>query len=99
MTDDKLALKVALNAQAKSLGFVACGVTNAAVSPLMGERLSAWLESGAQGDMAWMAARKGERASPQGLWPDAVSVIMLGMSYAAAAPPINMADRGRISIS
>ncbi|MFM9852287.1 MAG: tRNA epoxyqueuosine(34) reductase QueG [Sphingomonadaceae bacterium] len=98
MPHDKLALKIALKEQAKSLGFVACGVTSADVSPEMGQRLANWLHSGAQGEMAWMKARADERSSPRALWPEAMSVIMLGMSYAPGAPPIDVPARGKISI-
>ena len=48
-----------------------------------------------------MEARAGERASPQGLWPEAKSVIALGMSYAPASDPMALAaegTRGRISV-
>jgi epoxyqueuosine reductase len=98
MTHDKLALKIALKEAAAGLGFVTCGVTSADVSPEAGTRLTAWLESGAHGDMAWMQARAPERTAPRALWPEAMSVIMLGMSYAPGAPPIDVADRGRISL-
>lgn len=50
--------------------------------------------------MIWMEARAEQRASPQGLWPEARSVIALGMSYAPARDPLALADvgdRGRIS--
>jgi epoxyqueuosine reductase len=98
VTYDKLALKIALKERATSLGFVACGVTSAALSPITGKRLAAWLESGAHGDMAWMESRATERASPQNLWPEAMSVIMLGMSYAPGVLPIDVPTRGKISV-
>lgn len=50
--------------------------------------------------MIWMEARAEQRANPQGLWPEARSVIALGMSYAPARDPLALADvgdRGRIS--
>jgi len=51
--------------------------------------------------MLWMEDRAEQRASPQGLWPDVRSVIMLGMSYAPGRDPLALAeagDRGRISV-
>ena len=48
-----------------------------------------------------MANRLEHRRSPQGLWPEAQSVIALGMSYAPAADPralATVADRARISV-
>ena len=50
--------------------------------------------------MAWMAERLHHRRSPQDLWPEARSVIALGMSYAPAADPLALAgelSRARIS--
>ncbi|MFM2100573.1 MAG: tRNA epoxyqueuosine(34) reductase QueG, partial [Pseudomonadota bacterium] len=96
MHSNKLPVEQALKIEAARLGFVACGITAADGS--QSERLEAWLESGAHGDMDWMAARKNERAAPQNLWPEARSVIALGMSYAPAVPPVNEPDRGRISV-
>ena len=59
-----------------------------------------WLGEGRHGEMAWMEERAEQRASPQGLWPDARSVIALAMSYAPAVDPLTLAgatERGRIS--
>ena len=91
-----------LKAEAARLGFAACGICDAeAIDPLAGERLRAWLEAGYHGDMGWMAERAEQRASPQGLWPEARSVIMLAMDYSPAHDPMTLAemrDRGRISV-
>ena len=91
----------ALKAQARSLGFAACGIAAADAAPAAGARLRAWLADGAHGDMIWMAARSRERASPAALWPDVRSVIALGMSYAPGRDPLALAeqgDRARISV-
>lgn len=90
-----------LKAKAAELGFVACGIARADATPRTGERLRAWLDEGMHGDMIWMEARAGERASPAGLWPDVRSVIALGMSYAPGVDPLALAavsDRARISV-
>src|SRR3546814_17918551 len=45
--------------------------------------------------------RAAQRGSPQGLWPEVRSVIMLGMSYAPARDPLaleRVADIGRIYV-
>jgi epoxyqueuosine reductase len=42
--------------------------------------------------MLWMAETTDRRASPQGLWPDVRSVIMLGTSYAPGLDPLRHAD-------
>ena len=94
-------LKRDLAAEAARLGFVACGVAGATADPLRGQRLEAWLGEGRHGSMEWMEARTEQRASPQALWPQAGSVIALGMSYAPAHDPLALAatpDRARISV-
>ena len=94
-------LKHDLAAEARRLGFVACGIAPATEDPLRAARLEQWLGEGSHGTMEWMAARLEHRRSPQGLWSEARSVIALGMSYAPAADPLALegqADRARISV-
>ena len=86
--------------QAAALGFVACGFARSDAAAPAGGELREWLAEGRHGDMRWMEERVEQRASPQGLWPDAKSVIALAMSYAPATDPralANAPDRGRIS--
>lgn len=100
MTTDPFTLREAIRAQALSLGFAACGFARADAAPEAAARLDDWLEAGSHGSMDWMEARKGARARPRGLWPDARSLIMLGMSYAPREDPLRLAAEsgiGRIS--
>lgn len=95
----KLLTSAEIKQEAARLGFAACGITPATHD--FSERLQAWLDLGAQGDMAWMADRADQRAAPQRLWSEAQSAILLGMSYAPATDPLALADvpdRGRISV-
>ena len=94
-------LEQRLKAQAAQLGFAACAIAPADAAPRTAERLRQWLEAGHHGDMLWMEERAEQRGSPTGLWPEARSVIMLGMSYAPGRDPLALAevgDRGRISV-
>lgn len=87
--------------EARRLGFVACGFAGAGHDPLRAERFEQWLGEGRHGSMEWMEARKLQRASPQGLWPEAKSVIALGMSYAPDVDPLALEahpDKARISV-
>jgi len=87
--------------QARSLGFAACGIASAREDPVRAERLEQWLGEGNHGSMEWMETRLHHRRSPQGLWPQANSVIALGMSYAPALDPMALEshpDRARISV-
>ena len=94
-------LKADLVAEAERLGFAAIGVASARTDPAVAGRLDQWLAEGMHGEMAWMAERAHQRRGPEALWPEARSVIALGMSYAPEGDPLSLAgepDRGRISV-
>lgn len=94
-------LRHRLTAQAAQLGFAVCGFAPAADDPLRARRLEQWLGAGMHGSMEWMAARADVRRGPASMWPEAQSVIALGMSYAPAADPMALdgdAERARISV-
>jgi epoxyqueuosine reductase len=94
-------LKARIFDKAKELGFCAWGIAGADAVPEAGERLKEWIAAGHHGEMGWMEDRAEQRASPQGLWPEAKSVIALAMSYAPTNDPLALAeskDRGRISV-
>lgn len=90
-----------LREEAARIGFAACGITTAQDDPARAARLHAWLGEGRHGTMDWMETRAEQRQGPQSLWPEARSVIALGMSYAPAHDPLalaDVADRARISV-
>ncbi len=90
-----------LKERAAAEGFVAFGIAPGKLAPLAGERLHQWLADGRHGEMLWMESRADQRASPDALWPEVKSVIMLGMSYAPAHDPMALEkhpDRARISV-
>jgi len=87
----------ALRAEAEALGFCAFGIAPAGMDELHGDRLSTWLAQGMHGSMAWMADRAHQRRAPQALWPEARSVIALGMSYAPTLDPLRLADRAELA--
>lgn len=87
--------------RALALGFDAVGFGPATLGAEARERLQAFLAAGQHGTMGWMAARAEQRAAPNALWPDARSVIALGVSYAPegdALATLRRADRGNISV-
>ncbi len=95
------ALKTALAEQARALGFAAVGFAPAADDPERARRLREWLAAGHHGEMEWMEARADVRQGPSSLWPEARSVIALGMSYAPGHDPLALADdpeHARISV-
>ena len=94
-------LKRRLADKARALGFAAVGFAPATDDPLRARRLREWLAEGRHGEMEWMETRAEMRRGPQSLWPEARSVIALGMSYAPAADPLALEsapERARISV-
>ena len=90
-----------IRAKALAPGFDAVGFAPATLGRLASARLQDFLAAGRHGDMGWLADRADQRANPQTLWPDARSVISLGLSYAPEADPLallNRPDRGNISV-
>ncbi|MDB5371699.1 MAG: putative 4Fe-4S ferredoxin, iron-sulfur binding [Belnapia sp.] len=90
-----------IRAEALRLGFDGIGITEARLPPEARARLDAFLAAGMQGDMGWLADRAAPRAQPRTLWPEAVSVISLGLNYAPDEDPLAVLaqrDRGSISV-
>jgi epoxyqueuosine reductase len=86
---------------ALALGFDAIGFCRAELGAQARERLADFLAAGQHGDMGWMASRASARSDPKRLWPEARSVIALGLSYAPADDPmasLARPDRGTISV-
>jgi epoxyqueuosine reductase len=83
------------------MGFDAVGFSKASLGPEVRERLSDFIQSGFHGDMGWLAARPEQRSYPQCLWPEARSVIVVGLSYAPKDNPLAVASqlsKGAISV-
>ena len=90
------ALKEAIRAEAEQLGFVACGFARADGHDAHGADLMRFLGEGRHGTMDWLEARAHHRVAPTALWPDARSVIALGMSYAPDSDPLALAGDGSV---
>ncbi|UPG71122.1 tRNA epoxyqueuosine(34) reductase QueG [Roseomonas gilardii subsp. gilardii] len=91
----------AIRDEALRLGFDAVGFARAHLGPEVRERLGAFLEAGMHGEMGWLAERAEQRSHPRALWPEAVSVISLGMNYGPEEDPLanlSRPDRGTISV-
>ena len=87
--------------RARSQGFDLARVTGAQAQARNAARLQEFLDAGHHGTMAWMADRAHWRADPQALWPDAKSVIVLGVNYGPADNPLailEQSDRAAISV-
>ena len=93
--------KPAIRERALALGFDAVGFAAASLGAEAKANLTAYLAQGYHGDMGWLAARAGERAHPQALWPEAKTVVVLGMNYGPSEDPLAATSeprRGAISV-
>lgn len=80
-------------------GFDVCGVTSAAPVETHGH-LELWIEQGCSADMQWIGRGIAKRQSPQAVFPEARSVITVGLSYFTEDPPAqywNDPRRGKIA--
>jgi epoxyqueuosine reductase len=94
-------LRAAIRNKALALGFDAVGFAKAELSPAVREGLAGFLAQGYHGDMGWMAAKAERRADPRTLWPEARSVIVLGLNYGPAEDPFALkdaTDKGDVSV-
>jgi len=81
------AAKDKIRAKALEVGFDVVGFAPAHLVQTHGENLKTYVEEDRHGTMAWMEGRHEHRASPDGLWPEAKSVIVLGTNYGPRTDP------------
>jgi epoxyqueuosine reductase len=86
-------LKTALEREALALGFDCVGVTDPEGLGQAGKHFREFLDSGAHGDMDWLAARPERRTDPRMLWGGVRSIIMLGVNYGPDEDPLEILKR------
>lgn len=84
-----------MQAEAKALGFDACGVADADATEKAARGLRAHLAAGFHGEMAWMAREPARREHPRELWPEVRSVVMVGLNHAPPFDPLMLIERPR----
>ena len=90
----------AIRAEALSLGFDVCGISDAAAPWESGTRLAEFVSEGRHGAMDWMETTLERRSHPQAMWPGARSAIMLGVNYGPDTDPLAaLADKSRGVVS
>ncbi len=82
--------KTAIRERALAEGFDAVRFAPADAPMRAAERLETFLADGRQGTMDWMERNAERRADPRVLWPDAKSVVVLGMNYGPAHDPLTV---------
>jgi epoxyqueuosine reductase len=98
---DPAKIKTALIEQARVQGFAIARVTRPDETPETKERLERFIADGAHGDMDWLAATVERRGTPQALWSDVRSVLMLGLNYGPDDDPLailRQKSKGAISV-
>ncbi|MGB0748355.1 MAG: tRNA epoxyqueuosine(34) reductase QueG [Magnetospiraceae bacterium] len=95
------ALREAIRGKAREIGFDAVGFARAETSAQNKRDLASFIGEGRHGDMHWMAETEARRADPKRLWPEARSVIALGLNYGPETDPLavlDQPDRAAISV-
>ena len=93
--------KDAIRERALALGFDAIGFAPAVLGARARIGLTEFLANGYHGDMGWLADRASVRTSPDALWPEAQSVIVVGLNYGPERDPLDILgqkNRGAISV-
>jgi epoxyqueuosine reductase len=94
-------LKAALEREARAQGFDAIGITRPDAIPQAEARLKRFIAEGLHGDMQCLATTAERRGNPEVFWPQARSVIMLGLNYGPDEDPLAILaqrERGGISV-
>ena len=95
------AAKDDIRRRAREEGFDVVRFADATAPEHAPERLKAFLDADMQGDMDWLARNSERRADPSVLWPEARSVVVLGLNYAPPGDPLAILarrDAGSISV-
>jgi epoxyqueuosine reductase len=98
MTDP---IREAIRDRALSSGFDAVGFAEARLNAEARAGLREFIARGYHGDMGWLAGTEARRGDPQLLWPEARTVVVLGINYAPQQDPLeagDLRDCGAISV-
>lgn len=94
-------LAVAIRDRALKLGFDAIGFARPELGMDARAHLQEFLLSGQHGTMGWLEHRVEQRVDPRSLWPDARTVICVGINYGSQTDPlenIQQEEKGNISV-
>ena len=93
-------IREAIRAEALRIGFDAVGFAAARLADEARADLREYLDRGYHGDMGWLATTAARRGDPQILWPEARTVVVLGLNYGGEDDPLAAADpeRGAVSV-
>jgi epoxyqueuosine reductase len=86
-------IREAIRDQALASGFDAVGFAEARLEAEARAGLGEFIARGYHGDMGWLAGTAARRGDPQQLWPEARSVVVLGVNYAPSEDPLELAQK------
>jgi len=90
-------IREAIRTEALARGFDAIGFAEARLADSARTDLAEFLARGYHGEMGWLAAHAERRGDPGTLWPDARTVVVLGMNYGGEANGETDRDSGIVS--
>jgi epoxyqueuosine reductase len=94
-------IREAIRDRALSSGFDAVGYAEARLDTEARDGLREFIARGYHGDMGWLAGTTARRGDPKALWPEARTVVVLGINYAPQQDPLALRDardRGVVSV-
>ncbi|MBN2665536.1 MAG: tRNA epoxyqueuosine(34) reductase QueG [Bacteroidales bacterium] len=74
-------LSEGIKRRAAELGFNICGIARARVLGEYGPRIRSWVNAGMNDNMGYLARNIDKRIDPVSLFPDALSLVVAGLSY------------------
>jgi len=95
------AIREAIRDRALASGFDAVGFAAARLGEEARAGLCEFIALGYHGDMGWLAGTVARRGDPQLLWPEARTLVVLGVNYAPQTDPLAILDahdRGAVSV-
>lgn len=86
-----------IKGKAREVGFEKVGIVRAEELTHEREHLAEWLAKGFHGEMEWMTREPYKRGDPRVLFPEAKSIIVVGLNYFTDHNHVDDTRRGKIS--
>jgi len=86
-------IRTQIEVKARELGFDQFGITKAETNDSVIEGFRNFIKFERHASLSWLADRMHQREHPQHLWPEARSVIMLGVNYGPKEDPRLLLDQ------
>jgi epoxyqueuosine reductase len=81
-------LRLFLKTEAEALGFCSFGIASAAADPDLAKRLRSFIDADYHGSMDWIEETYQRRISPDAMWSQAKSAIVVAMNYGPDTDPL-----------